>query len=101
MKIPFFDIKRQVYTLEKEFNAVFQDFQQSGGYILGSVVEDFEKNISTYTHTVHSIGVASGSDALWLSLLAMDVGPGDEVITTPYTFIATASAISKTGATPV
>lgn len=99
--VPFFDLKRQYALLRRDLNVSIQQVCASGHYILGPQGSAFEREAAAYCGVKHAVAVASGSDALWLSLNAMGVGPGDEVITTPYTFIATVTAILKTGARPV
>lgn len=101
MSVPFFDITRQNRALEKELNAAIIEVASSGRYILGKTVEEFEKHLAQYCGCKFAIGVASGTDALHLSLKAAGVGPGDEVITSPFTFVATAEAIAYCGAKPV
>jgi dTDP-4-amino-4,6-dideoxygalactose transaminase len=101
MKVPLFDIKRQIDQLKSELMAEIERVLDSGGFILGPEVEAFETAIRAYTGAGHAIGVASGTDALWLALRALDIGPGDYVLTSPFTFFATASAILNTGATPL
>src|SRR4051794_28802301 len=83
-----------------EIDAVV-DVLRSGSLVQGKVVARFEKNFADYIGVKHAIAVSSGTAALHLALLAHGIGPGDEVITTPFTFIATANAILYTGATPV
>lgn len=80
---------------------VIEEVIDSGEFCLGHFVEDFERDFSGYCGTREAIGVGSGTDALWLSMMALGVGPGDEVITVPMTFFATVEAISMTGAKPV
>ena len=89
MTVQFFDIKKQNAAVQKELDKAIADVVASGRYILGKTVEDLEKNVASYCGTKHAIGVASGTDAIHLSLLACGLKPGDEVITTPFTFVAT------------
>lgn len=101
MKIPSFDLKRQYENLKLEIDQVVQEIMRKGQFILGENVSLLESEISTYCGTKYAVGVASGTDALLLSLRACGVGPGDEVITTPFTFFATTEVISNLGARPV
>jgi len=99
--IPLCDVQQQYLSLKTEFDAAILDAVARGRYILGPNVQAFEREFAEYCGAAHSVGVGSGTDALHLALRALDIGPGDEVITTPFTFIATAEAISLVGATPV
>lgn len=101
MEIPFIDMRVVYAQLEEEMIEAVRDVLSGGRYILGPNVEKLEKELAEYCGTGFGIGVASGTDALILSLLAGEVGPGDEVITTPFTFFATAGAIARVGAVPV
>ncbi len=101
MKIPLLDLKAQYASIRDEIDTAVREVFESQYFILGPKVEEFEEDVSSYSGTTHAIGCASGSDALLLALLALDVGSGDEVITSPYTFFSTASAISRLGAKPV
>ncbi|MCX8116324.1 MAG: DegT/DnrJ/EryC1/StrS family aminotransferase [Desulfobacterota bacterium] len=101
MEVPFFDLTRQYPKIEKEIRSVLDELFKTQQFILGPQVEAFEKAIASYCHVPYAVGVASGSDALLLSLMAVGVGPGDEVILPPYTFFATAGSVSRLGATPV
>ncbi|OEH86567.1 transcriptional regulator [Desulfuribacillus stibiiarsenatis] len=92
---------RQNKTLKKEIKKCFSQVVESGNFVLGDNVRILEEQISYFCNVKQGIGVANGSDALYLSLLACGVGNGDEVITTPFTFFATAGAITRTGAKPV
>jgi dTDP-4-amino-4,6-dideoxygalactose transaminase len=99
--IPLVDLKRQYLTIKDEIDLAIKKVVESGHFILGNEVSSLEKEVAEYIGVNHAIGVASGTDALHLSLLACGIGEGDEVITTPFTFIATAEAISYCGAKPV
>lgn len=99
--IPPLDLTQQYQTLEPDIRQAVTDVLASGRYINGPVVQTFEQQFAAYIGTADCIGCNSGTDALLLALRAYDIGPGDEVITTPFTFIATAEMISAVGATPV
>jgi dTDP-4-amino-4,6-dideoxygalactose transaminase len=99
--IPVFDITRQHNCIRQELVKAMEGVLDSGWYILGKEVEAFEKEFSEYVGTNHALGVASGTDALYIALKALDIGPGDEVITVSHTAVATVAAIIQTGATPV
>lgn len=99
--IPLLDLKRQYKTIGEEVNAAVLAVLASGQYIGGPIVEEFEQQLARYTTTTECVACHSGTDALYLALRALKIGPGDQVITTPFTFIATAEAISLVGATPV
>lgn len=99
--IPMVDLQTQYQNLKTEIDRAVLDTLNSGQFILGPNVASFEREAADYLGAGHAIAVASGTDALHLALLAAGIGPGDEVITTPFTFIATAEAIRYTGATPV
>ena len=101
MQVPAFDLKRQVEALKPELMAALEGVLTSCAYALGPEVERFEQAFAEYCGVAHAVAVNSGTSALHLALAAADVGPGDEVITTPWTFIATAWAISYVGAKPV
>lgn len=99
--INFVDLKKQYLTIKNEIDRAVQRVLENTSFILGKEVSDFEKNFSNYCNTKYCIGVSSGTDALYLSIKALGIGPGDEVITTAYTFISTCLAISRLGARPV
>ena len=101
MSIPMVDLKAQYLAIKGEIDAAVQRVIENSQFILGPEVEAFEKEMASYCGTSYAIGVASGTEALQLALLACGIGPGDEVITTPFTFIATAEAITQCGAAPV
>ena len=100
-QIPLFDLAPEIEALGDKINAAVQRVIQSGQFILGPEVADFEEEVADFLGVKHAIGVNSGTDALVISLRALGVEPEDEVITTPFTFFATAEAISSVGATPV
>ncbi len=99
--IPPLDLKRQYQAIGADVSAAVLEVLASGAYIGGSVVGNFEQQFANYVGTTDCIGCNSGTDALYLALRAMKIGAGDEVITTPFTFIATAETISEVGAKPV
>jgi len=101
MKVPFFDLSPQFYSIEGEIRSALDEVFKTQQFILGPKVETLEQTIANYCQTRYAIGVASGSDALLLSLMAFGIGTGDEVLLPPFTFFATAGAVSRTGATPV
>lgn len=99
--IPMVDLKRQFHDIKDEICAVITEVLESSQYILGPKVMELERQIAAYHGVAEALGVASGTDALHLAVEALGIGEGDEVITTPFTFFATAEAIMYTGATPV
>ncbi len=101
MNVPFLDLKAQYRSIREEVNAAIQEVLDSCAFAGGPFVEKFEKAWASYCGVKHAVAVGNGTDALWLALLAQGIGRGDEVITVPNTFLATAEAISYTGATPV
>ena len=101
MNISLIDLKRQYQTIKEEADKKVLEILSSAQYIMGENVKEFEKEISEYLGVKHSISVGNGTDALIIALKALGIGEGDEVITTPYTFFATAESISIVGATPV
>ncbi|MEK7816271.1 MAG: DegT/DnrJ/EryC1/StrS family aminotransferase [Pseudomonadota bacterium] len=101
MPIPFLDLTTQYKQLEAEWLAAIRETGNRGSFVLGPHVQAFEKECAEYVGVKHAIGVANGTDSLVLSLRALGIGPGDEVITTPFTFFASAETIDMVGATPV
>ncbi|QQE12470.1 DegT/DnrJ/EryC1/StrS family aminotransferase [Planctomycetota bacterium] len=101
MPVPLLDLSIQHEALQPQLDEKVLEIMHSGKFILGQYVEEFEQKLADYHNAKHAIGVSSGTDALLLSLMAMGIGHGDEVITTPFTFFATAGCIARTGATPV
>jgi dTDP-4-amino-4,6-dideoxygalactose transaminase len=101
MIVPLLDIKQQNETLRPEIETALGRVLDTNGFILGDEVKALETEVAEYSQTKFAIGCASGSDALLLALMALDVKEGDEVITTPYSFFATVSAITRLGARPV
>lgn len=101
MAVNFFDITRQNSELKDKLSIAISNVINSGRYILGQVVSDLEKEFAKYCGTKHAVGVASGTDAIHLALRAAGIKTGDEIITSPFTFVATIEAIVYCGATPV
>ncbi len=101
MNIPFIDLKAQYRALEPQIRARMDRVLEHGQYIMGPEVKELEERLQAYTGAHHCITVASGTEALLISLMAIGVGPGDEVVTTPFTFAATAEMIVLLGAKPV
>jgi len=99
--IPMVDLKAELELLKEPIFNALKEVLESGEYILGSKGKELEKQIASYIGATYGIGVGNGTDALYLALRALDIGPGDEVITTPFTFFATAEVIAQVGATPV
>lgn len=99
--VPLLDLKAQYRSIKKEVDAAVQDVLESQVFILGKNVEACEASIAAYSGSRFGCGVSSGTDALVIALMAENVGPGDEIITTPYTFFATAGSIARLGAKPV
>ncbi|TET65941.1 MAG: DegT/DnrJ/EryC1/StrS family aminotransferase [Candidatus Aminicenantes bacterium] len=98
MDIPFLDLKAQYKSIQKEIDQKILEVISSQKFILGAEVENFEKEIAAYSGAKYAVGVSSGSDALISSLMALEIKQGDAVVTTPFTFFATAGAISRLGA---
>ena len=101
MKVPLVDLKAQYNSIKQEIDGATQRVIETAQFILGPETEALENELAAYIGSKYALGVASGTDALHLALLACGVGPGDEVITTPFTFISTAETITHCGATPV
>jgi dTDP-4-amino-4,6-dideoxygalactose transaminase len=101
MNVPFLDLKAQYKTIKDEIHSAISEVMENTAFAGGPFVAKFEKEFASFCNCKHAIGVGNGTDALWLSLIALGVGPGDEVITVPNTFIATAEAITYCGAQPV
>ena len=101
MKIPILDLKKQYASIKKEVNSAIKEVVTNQDFILGEEVKNLEKEVALYCNAKYAVGVASGTDALILSLKALGIKQGDEVITSPFTFVATAEAISLIGAKPV
>lgn len=101
MKVPLLDLSEQNQKLRPEIEAALGRVLDTNSFILGGEVKALEEELAAYCNTKHAIGCASGSDALLLAMMALDVGAGDEVITTPYSFFATVSSITRLGAIPV
>jgi len=101
MNVPFLDLKAQYKGIKDEIHTAINEVIENTAFAGGPFVAKFEQEFAKFCNSKHAIGVGNGTDALWLSLIALEIGQGDEVITVPNTFIATAEAISLAGATPV
>src|ERR671930_660049 len=101
MKVEFYGHVRQYRNVQREIDANLQEVLLSGQYVMGPMLKRCEEELARYHGVKHAIGVGNGTDAIWLALMALGIGPGDEVITHPNTFFATAEAIWIAGATAV
>src|SRR5574341_300731 len=101
VNVPLLDLKAQYRQIRTEVMAALEAVCEEQAFILGARVADLEKGLERYLGAAHAVGVASGTDAILLSLMACGVGAGDEVVTVPFTFFATAGSISRLGAKPV
>jgi UDP-2-acetamido-2-deoxy-ribo-hexuluronate aminotransferase len=101
MNIPFIDLQAQYQKYKSEIDSAIHDVLDNSQYIMGPKVKEFEENLANYSGAKHAIGCASGTDALLLALMAIGIKAGDEIITTPFTFIASSEVISLLGAIPV
>src|SRR5688572_26236630 len=101
MAVPLLDVNAQNLPLEKELQAAFMRVLRSGHFIMGPDVSAFEGELATFVGAKYAIGVSSGTDAILLALMALGIGPGDEVLCPTFTFFATAGCVARTGAMPV
>jgi dTDP-4-amino-4,6-dideoxygalactose transaminase len=101
MTVPLLDLKAQFQALKADILPVIEQVCASQNFILGPYVKELEQRCAEYSQSAHAIGLSSGTDALLVALMALDVGHGDEVITTPYTFFATGGTVARVGARPI
>src|SRR5437016_10058541 len=101
MQVPLPDLKPQYLSMAAEIQAAIEKVCASQNFILGPAVKEFEASIASYSQCRHGIGLSSGTDALLVALMALGIGPGDAVVTSPLTFFATAGTIARCGARPL
>src|SRR5258708_37313122 len=101
INVPYLDLKSQYQSIKPEIDAAIAGVLESGQFVLGPEVAGFEQEFATYCGSSECVALNSGTSALHLALLAAGVGPGDEVITVPFTFVASVAAVTYTGARPV
>ena|SRR5688572_11969500 len=101
MRVPLLDLNAQNLPLESQLKIAFERVLRSGQFIMGPDVPALESEIAKFIDVKHAIGVSSGTDAILLALMALGIGPGDEVLCPTFTFFATAGCVARTGATPI